>query len=432
MEQNPLLLRRWLLRNTIEALEDIATILSSRIEVSAFADQFLIGYECLTQASPEARRKILEDPRTGIWIESVESGLLACGDLLPDEPDLTAWAIEISLLSLSIALIDGVPYRVLLPRLRGGKISLPGVRMFFCSAEQPEPTLLSLTTDGTLHVNGERVTLNPVPESGGFQLSASEPLLNHPSGSGIFPLQDSDIAYESWGSLLDNASKLIALHPPSQELSRCFGSVIVPVQGESENTHCSVSFSNRPCILYMSWAPLPEIIAEAIVHESDHQSFYVHTRRVVLWNEPVEKQPCIYRSPWRDDPRPLDGILRGASAFIQVGEFAGALLVPLNRGTRVFDWAGQRAVLTLRQSLDAISVIRRHGPLSQAGRDILESLYDRARRALAGITQEPDFEKWRNTAAEKELEHDTAWQKRHQTNEKDQISLRQCPQPSVA
>jgi HEXXH motif-containing protein len=175
----------------------------------------------------------------------------------------------------------------------------------------------------------------------------------------------------------------------------------------------------------MSWASRPELIAEAIVHESDHQLFYAYTRRAVLWDEPLESQACIYRSPWRDDPRPLDGLLRGASAFIRVGEFAGALLDMLELRTREYDWAGQRAVLTIRQSIDAVSVIRHHGvSLSQTGRDVVESLDNRARRMLDMIALWPGFETWRNSAIQKELEHDIAWRERHQNSHQDQINLR--------
>lgn len=389
--------------------------------MSVSACHFLTSYEFLIQASPEARRKILDDPRFRIWIKTVETTLLASDNLIPRESDVMIWSDNISVLALSAALIDGVSYQTILQSPLRGITFLPGVRYYFICHGRSDKTSLSTTSDGSLTANGVNASLYPIPEWGGFQLVSTDSLLNPPDSSDITRLNESEVARQDWPDLLEKASSLIALHPPSLELSRCFGSIIVPVQAEAENIHCSVSFSNRPYVLYMSWAPLVHVIAEAIIHESDHQLFYLLTRHADFWKEPVETQPCIFRSPWRDDPRPLDGLLRGASAFIRVGEFWDAIRHTFVYGTNDFNWAGRRTTLAARQSIDAISVIKHHGLLSTQGQEIILSLEDRARFLLESLSDELDFDSWKKTAIEKEVEHDKAWRERHRANEKDRL-----------
>lgn len=414
--------RRWLLRNTVEALEDVATILASMAGESDSACQFITAYEHLTQASPEGRRKIFDDPRTAIWIESVETAILASDNSIPSESDIAAWSTYISILALSATLMDGVAYQTKLLQPQRGFSSLPGMGSYFILPERLDTISLSTTSDGALYVNGENVALCSIPEWGGFQLATSDLLLTPPDSTGIARLNDSDVAHQNWPDCLERASKLIALHPPSLELSRSFAPIIVPVQAEAENTHCSVSFSTRPCVLYMSWAPLVHIIAEAIVHESDHQLFYLLTRHADFWEESVENQPSIFRSPWRNDPRPLDGLLRGASAFIRVGEFWDAIRQTFESGSEDFDWTGRRTVLAVRQSVDAISVLKRYGSLSFQGHDLVVSLEDRARSLLDNLSKESAFDSWRKIAIESEIEHDTAWRERQLTDENDWVN----------
>lgn len=396
------------------------------------ARQFITAYENLTQASPEARRKIFDDPRTAIWIESVETAILASDNSIPSESDIAAWSAYISILVLSASLMDRVAYQTTLSQPQQGCASLPGMGHYFIFPEQLDTISLTTTSDGALYINGDNVALCKIPEWGGFQLTTSDLLLTPPDSTGIARLNDSDVAHQNWPDCLEKASKLIALHPPSMDLSRCFALIIVPVQAEAENTHCSVSFSTRPCVLYMSWAPLVHIIAEAIVHESDHQLFYLLTRHADFWEEPVENQPCIFRSPWRNDPRPLDGMLRGASAFIRVGEFWDAIRQTYKSGSEDFDWTGRRTVLAVRQSMDAISVLKRYGSLSSQGDELVISLEDRARCLQDNLSKEPAFDSWQRIAIESEIEHDRAWRERHRTEEKDRVNHEQYSGIQVA
>ncbi len=419
MDMEPRAVRHSLLRDVAEGFSDIATVIAATPYCESKV-RFFAVYDKLICSSVQARRRIFEDPRMVIWVASAESAILEADGCVKDESTITKWARELDIFALSAALIDGSTYETNDAWLSAGSTFLPGARQFFRSARAPHSQNLSLDAHGIIRVDGSPIELMTVLESRGVQLVTADRLLTPPDVPGVVPLAPEEVDVGSWVTLLDKATDLIALHTDSMDLSR-LGSAIVPVQGAAENTHCSVSFSTRPCVLYMSWAPSAKVIAEAIVHESDHQLFYVLTRRHSFWTEPVINQRCVFRSPWRDDPRPLDGLLRGASAFIRVGEFWCAVLPAMTRDSEDFHWTGRRSVLAVRQALDALSLIDRFGSLSAAGRELVTALLQRAQRVLEEISHESEFPSWKALSIEQEAVHDDAWRLRHRAVEKDRI-----------
>src|SRR5262249_29258978 len=101
------------------------------------------------------------------------------------------------------------------------------------------------------------------------------------------------------------------------------------------------------------------------------------------------------------DPRPLDGLLRGASAFVRVGEFWMGVLRQIGKRPRDpgRQWYGERVVVTALQSVDALDTVRRNGDLTATGRRCLGALQKRAQYLVASARREKQFDRWTSSAA---------------------------------
>jgi len=75
--------------------------------------------------------------------------------------------------------------------------------------------------------------------------------------------------------------------------------------------------------------PHPEILAEMIVHEMSHNLLFTVQDMDPLLDPASHGEgwlPEAYYSPWRDDPRPLNGILHAVFVFSRVANFWLALI----------------------------------------------------------------------------------------------------------
>lgn len=107
----------------------------------------------------------------------------------------------------------------------------------------------------------------------------------------------------------------------SIELSRNLVSYIVPLKQRLVIQNLSFSSRNLPNVIFKSNESSNLIFAETIIHEADHQLFYILEDHIKIWKENPKFQNAVHYSPWRDDLRPLDGVLRGLSAFVRVSNF---------------------------------------------------------------------------------------------------------------
>ena len=94
---------------------------------------------------------------------------------------------------------------------------------------------------------------------------------------------------------------------------------LVPVYSHAHDVHISETFRAIPGVVILSWMSNTSVIVEALVHEYHH-----HKLNALLNLDPIIAEGTfeeIYYSPWRNDPRPLDGILQGIYVFQAVLDF---------------------------------------------------------------------------------------------------------------
>jgi hypothetical protein len=377
--------------------QDIAAVAIAGVTDRKCTKRIHASYQHLRSASIGARGKIFSDPRTSVLLRELEVRILDCDGKI--DPNLAEAISDVfSLLALSASVIDGAGFAAPGIYAQTGSPVLPGtLRRLSTLHETPLIDLVG-TPNAEAPSSRNFACQEDIIQIGWLQLAIGEDYLNPADEYDISPTLPGNVDKSAWVAALENSVAAIRRHSGSRQITQLFGKVIVPIEATACDAHLSITFNSRPGVLYMS---LPEdwrILAEAIVHESDHQWLYALGQTGSIWSSAVEPQPARYYSPWRNDPRPLDGLLWGASAFVRVGEFWTALTVETERGLVEADWCGARAALALTQALHAIRTISLYGQLASTGSQLLHSLETRAQNALNAMRRQPQHSSWFQSA----------------------------------
>lgn len=168
---------------------------------------------------------------------------------------------------------------------------------------------------------------------------------------------------ETWRERLVDALAFIRLGLPGWEREQPVTlQRIVPVGVEPER-HLSASFREAPGLVYMTLHPDALVMAEALVHETQHGKLHTLMRL-----DPVLVNGDTHwtSSPVRPDLRPLSGILLAAHAFLPVALMYQRIFEcghPVPERTR-FELRYARVVAGNR---NAMAILKRDGIFSQAG-----------------------------------------------------------------
>jgi len=177
---------------------------------------------------------------------------------------------------------------------------------------------------------------------------------------------------------------------------------LVPVHSHAIDVHRSQTFREIPGLLILSWMSDTSVIVEALVHEYHH-----HKLNALLNLDPiiVEGSPeAIYYSPWRDDTRPLSGILQGIYVFQAVLEFGHKILktdIPVLQEKRL----QQRVYTAKQQLLTALKVLKTNAGFSLIGQSLIEAIEKNINRV------EPEVSKTEKQLIDVRLkEHQRQWE----------------------
>jgi hypothetical protein len=410
LDTDPMHVRHRTVRETLRAAEDLAHVVAAHCSHEQ-ASELLTAYDQIRNASNKARQAIFFDFRTAIILE--REGARASLEIWSGDEgavELTIHAFR--LFVLSVCILEERNCRFSAQAFKPGQFALPGTLHKVHIPSGIEDLEIVGTSPSSLRAAGDIIPLVDIQHVDGFQLAISEELLAPPEGTGITSVVPTGSDERDWINVLGQAYSILSKNPTALNLVRSFGRLVAPVRSEGVDIHCSVSFSARPGVLYMSWSPNPLIIAEGMVHEADHQFYDEITRGLILWSDPLEAQASKYFSPWREDPRPLDGLLTGASAFIRVAELWQRIL-DSDPQHPDGDFIGQRCALTVLQSLDAISTIKGSARPTETGAEIIGNLERRGKAVVKIIESHPSFARWARIASDVQNEHKGNWTTRN-------------------
>ncbi|MFF8016937.1 aKG-HExxH-type peptide beta-hydroxylase [Streptomyces sp. NPDC007929] len=285
------------------------------------------------RAAPEVTRRILGHPSVGprlvtTWRTLDASGPAAVGAL--PLASVAAAAATATGLDVSVSLTAAQP-GVVLPGL--GAVRLP---------DTAPGTALLLRAGRTGAVietgTGPRAHLPPVPalateRSGWWPLRGATP---GPRASFLVDDVDQVVATDAqrpyrlgedelrvWRSTAAGAVRLLrARHPDyAAELDEALRA-LTPLPRAEGSPGRSGSTPEMFGGVTLSRPLHARDLAETLVHEMQHSKLAAVMHLVDLLAEPGTAQPCArYYAPWRDDPRPLYGLLHGTYAFLSVARF---------------------------------------------------------------------------------------------------------------
>jgi HEXXH motif-containing protein len=207
----------------------------------------------------------------------------------------------------------------------------------------------------------------------------------------------SDLLKRAWGLLCQG-------HRETAEALAAGLVCIVPLPSDGTRTSRSASTGEAFGSL-MTSPPIDEVdLAVTLVHEFQHIKLGGLAHFSALTEE--RDQPALY-APWRDDPRPLPGLMQGIFAFFGIADF----------------WRVRRHAVTGSERLIAdFEFAYARGQVETALRQVTGApgLTDMGRRLVAGLTGRLDS--WRNEATDAGMGalaallgagHQAEWRLRH-------------------
>jgi uncharacterized protein len=268
----------------------------------------------------------LADARATLTAAS-ESDRVAFADLLV-EPMISAW------LSRTAGLLDAGAADPGLSRVTGVAVAAAvRCRVDVEVAVTPVdgrvglPTLGVAGTEGAAVVRVRNGTLHLLT-AGDWQ--PVRPLIDRPDGRPLLVLDDLDPyrdmygvpvsqridsgAYALWRSTADAAWRLLADHAPESAADLAEGiRVAVPLTGSSTGKALSITARRAFGAFGLTRPESSADFAGTLVHEYQHSKL-----NAVLDMTRIEDGTDTgrYFAPWRDDPRPLHGMLHGIYAFL--------------------------------------------------------------------------------------------------------------------
>lgn len=277
------------------------------------------------QGAPQAVEAVLRYPTVGEWARRVLAGLSGGeGGAAP---------AGLAALAAGAAVKAGLPCEIEVPA-RSGVIVLPGLGRALVPGRESalvrsgpggaevvaEDLRIGLPTDVHQDAPGweplRRLTAEHRGARAGFLLDDHDP--DRVPGAERLPRRLRDTELGRWQSILADAWRILVEHHPSvAEDVASFVSVLTPLvapaRGQSSATprHAFGSIG-------LSSPPDARFLAVTLAHEVQHTKL-TGLLDVVHLTEPDDG--TTYYAPWRDDPRPVAGLLQGAYAHLGIARF---------------------------------------------------------------------------------------------------------------
>ncbi|WP_211766854.1 HEXXH motif domain-containing protein [Kutzneria sp. CA-103260] len=218
----------------------------------------------------------------------------------------------------------------------------------------------------------------------------------------------SDKAVVDWTSALDRAWRLLVSRHSEQAEELAAGlAALVPKQRGNRFRDSSATSADAFGSVELALPAGAPGLAAVLIHEFAHSKLNGLFDLVTL---DVENREEIFYAPWRDDPRPLHGVLHGVYSFLAVTDFW--------RGEGADDLAYFRFALHRVQTTDAIETIERSGLLTEVGERFIAAM----RAYVQGWQHHPVPERHRRAAERVALDHRATWRLRHLAPDPDHVA----------
>ncbi|GAA2607067.1 HEXXH motif domain-containing protein [Paractinoplanes durhamensis] len=371
-------------------------------------------------------RELLLHPQVGSWAAYL---LRRARGLVTSPSPLWVDAGVLHALAFVGAVRQGRSWATAIP-VRDGKVMLPGLGMAVFS-DRAAWGVAEAETDGhqvTLHRRGQDLTVAADGRSWSgdgdwWELRrlrvGSDPVMEvtlddidlfRDLGDPVEPQRLSMADHERWGSLLSEAWEILCAHHRASAEAMADGVVsLVPLSDNGVGETRSASTGEAFGSVLVSQPVDARALAVALVHESAHIRLggLLH---LLPATSGVQRENLY--APWRDDPRPLAGLIQGIYAFVDISDFwrvqAGLSQSPADE----FEY-----VLSRLQVEQALRAAAGSDGLTRLGERLINGLADR----VAGWKLAPTTETAVRAAELVASAHRTGWRLRHLSPAKDTV-----------
>lgn len=348
------------------------------------------AWSALTAAESVARnqvRDLLLRPQVGNWAAFALRRYR--GRTAPASTPLWLDLGAIHTVALLASATAGLPWSTRLP-VREGRVTLPGLGIAEFPAFGRAGFAAAETLDGriTLRHHGRTIEVPAPGESapdgwlgvrilhleGSPSLTVAlddlDPFRNLAEPMGPAPVSDAEFA--TWQKLLGEAWSLLCRDHPSTAAAIAEGlTCIVPLPDDGWGIRSASTGEAFGSVLISHPSDAVEL-ALSLVHEFQHTKLggLIHLGALC---EPADNASDWYYAPWRDDPRPLAGLIQGLYAYVGITDFwrrHGERAGGDDRRSAEFEYTYAR--LQVRR---AITESLRSGRLTVWGETMVDRLY---------------------------------------------------------
>lgn len=360
--------------------------------------------------APDVVRQVILYPPVGVWLHRAVAAAIAGRDVT---------FAHLNRMAAAAAIRSDVPCDLALP-VQHGAVVLPTVGSLRLPGSFPAGfARLHHGTAGTVinALDGRlTVTIDPYRVAAGFRPSP----VHTTTAAGVElsvwiddtdpyrefdearpPHESSSIELLEWRKLLDEAwDTLVHRHPRWAREIGAGVSVVTP----AVHNRTSSGFSSAGAIGAIALPAGQSVLelAETLVHEFQHSKVNAVARLVDLVDDDAAGP---FYAPWRDDPRPLFGMLHGIYAFVSVAEFwlARADQVPPSpRGALLLAHHGRQVAWALESMAGTTG-------LTGAGRELVAAV----RHRLSACLSAPVPADVADVAERMVLDHYASWRLRN-------------------
>jgi HEXXH motif-containing protein len=375
--------------------------------------EFLSLYERAVDADPEVFTRVWTDPTAYFWVRIAYqlTATVVADAPLPPAGQAYCQAVErpaaddalafhlgtFKRFSLALSHLAGedrvfdTPLAVRLPfalpgtrlSLRGeGEAEIHGLAGGALEVRRGGETLrLALepgATDGVsvyecplVAVAGCEVRLQADAYNGLPGLAFVDPVLDTPPG---YQAQHADLVRETL--------RLIEAHQPA-----CFAQLreamqIVAVKPLRAGTYTNVTHSDLPGAFVAAVIHHPYELADTFIHEFHHNRLFYVEEEGPFFDESAEDplKNTNYYMPWRDDQRPLHGLLHAVYVHVPVWEFWRHVCQDGSVEPSVLEYARERVVRIALQLVLGVRQLNRYASFTPFGSAVFKEMERRVRQ----------------------------------------------------
>ena len=339
----------------------------------------------IQNGAPELFDTVLMQPETGMWLGH---SLRRLNEKLPQRIPLWVDTGYMFNIAIAAAARAGIELDTMVP-CRDGTVMLPTLGLARLPGGSPFGVAKAFVADGGIRltsptgrsadvaVPGESDT--PVwqrlrrirSRAGGHELSVWLDDIDpyRQIGEPVPPERLSETRAQHWQRLFDQAYAIVAQDNPPLAAAMSLGFIsIIPLRASSSPTVQNASSGDSFGSALISMPPDPTALAVTLVHEFQHIKLGGLMHLLPLYRDGSEPR---YYAPWRDDPRPLSGLLQGVYAFQGVTDF-WRLRRRSAESAQLRDLAEFEFALWRERTWHASQVLRADTSLTNVGRRFTE------------------------------------------------------------